>query len=137
MASLRVANRGAVAGSPRPMSEAAFQREVVRLARSLLWGVTIQSWRKTNEQLEAYGQPPEPLAGLVFHPRFSVGSEPGWPDLVLIRRKDKRVLFRELKSDHGVVHPRQAAVLDLMTACGLDAAVWRPADLERIGRELL
>ena len=30
-----------------------------------------------------------------------------------------------------------AAVLDLLTACGLDDAVWRPADLERIGKELL
>ena len=74
---------------------------------------------------------------MVFHPRFSVGSEPGWPDLVLIRRRDKRVLFRELKSDVGRVTDRQAAVLDLLTACGLDAGVWRPSDMERIGRELL
>jgi VRR-NUC domain len=135
---VRVATRRSVVpDKPRPMSEAEFQREVVRLARSLLWGVTIQAWKRDNDDLSAYGQPPEPLAGLVFHPRFSVGSEPGWPDLVLIRRRDKRVLFRELKSDTGVVHPRQAAVLELMTACGLDAAVWRPSDLTRIGEELL
>jgi hypothetical protein len=119
------------------LSEADFQAQVVKLARDLGWGVTIQAWKRTNEELAFYGAPPEPLAGLVFHPRFSVGSEPGWPDLVLIRRRDRRVLFRELKSDAGVVHPRQAAVLELLSACGLDAAVWRPADLERIGRELL
>jgi hypothetical protein len=119
------------------MSESAFQASVIKLARDLGWGVSLAAWKRDNAELEAYGQPAEPLEGLVFHPRFSVGSEPGWPDLVLVRRKDQRVLFRELKSDHGVVHPRQAAVLELLAACGLDAAVWRPADLERIGRELL
>lgn len=119
------------------MSEAEFQASVVKTARDLGWGVSLAAWKRDNAELEAYGQPAAALEGLVFHPRFSVGSEPGWPDLVLVRRRDRRVLFRELKSDHGVVHPRQAAVLDLLTACGLDAAVWRPADMERIGKELL
>ena len=137
MAALRVARRSAVPTIARPMSEADFQGRVTKLARDLGWGVSLAAWKGVNEQLAAYGQPPADLEGLVFHPRFSVGSEPGWPDLCLMRRRDGRVLFRELKSDAGVVHPRQAAVLNLMTACGLDAAVWRPADLERIGKELL
>jgi hypothetical protein len=119
------------------MSESEFQASVIKTARDLGWGVSLAAWKRDNAELEAYGQPSAPLEGLVFHPRFSVGSEPGWPDLVLIRRRDQRVLFRELKSDRGVVHPRQAAVLELLSACGLDAAVWRPSDLERIGRELL
>lgn len=132
---VRVARRPATAS--RPMSEAEFQAAVVKTARDLGWGVSLAAWKRDNAELAVYGQAPEPLAGLVFHPRFSVGSEPGWPDLVLVRRRDHRVLFRELKSDAGVVHPRQAAVLELLTACGLDAAVWRPRDLGRIGRELL
>ena len=98
---------------------------------------SIAAWRSLNEELAAYGQPPDPLGGLVFHPRFSVGSEPGWPDLVFIRRRDRRLMFRELKTDKGRVTDRQAAVLELLAACGLDAGVWRPADMERIGRELL
>ena len=119
------------------MSEADFQAAVVRMARDLGWGVSLAAWKRDNAELEAYGQPPAALEGLVFHPRFSVGSEPGWPDLVLVRRRDRRLLFRELKSDTGVVHPRQAAVLELLTAVGQDAAVWRPRDLEQIGKELL
>jgi len=119
------------------MSEAEFQTSVTKMARDLGWGCSLAAWKRDNEELAAYGLPAAPLEGLVFHPRFSVGSEPGWPDLVLVRRRDQRVLFRELKSDTGTVHPRQAAVLELLTAAGLDAAVWRPSDLERIGRELL
>lgn len=118
-------------------SEAEFQRHVLRIARDLGWGVAPAAWRAVCEQAAAYGQPAPELDGLVYHPRFSVGSEPGWPDLALIRRRGGRVLFRELKTDTGRVSPRQSAVLDLMAACGLDAKVWRPRDLDQIGRELL
>lgn len=136
MSGLRVKPRSAAA-APRPMSEAIFQAAVVKTARDLGWGVSLAAWKRDNAELEAYGQPAAALEGLVFHPRFSVGSEPGWPDLVLVRRRDRRVLFRELKSDTGTVHPRQAAVLELLTAVGLDAGVWRPRDLEQIAKELL
>ena len=120
------------------MSEAKFQEAVVRLARDLGWGQSAQAWSRQSEELAHYAPgTPNPLAGLVFHPRFSVGSEPGWPDLTLLRRRDGRVLFRELKAEAGRLSGRQAAVLDLLTACGLDAGLWRPSDMERIGRELL
>ena len=118
-------------------TEAEFQRRVVVMAREAGWGVSMAAWRSLNEELASYGQPPDPLSGLVFHPRFSVGSEPGWPDLCLMRRRDGRVLFRELKTDRGAVSARQAAVLELMAACGLDAKVWRPSMLDEIGAELL
>jgi len=117
-------------------TEADFQRHVIGLARSLGWGVAASTWKRAADEAAAYGQP-LPLDGLIFHPRFSVGSEAGWPDLTLMRRRDGRVLFRELKTDTGRVSDRQRAVLDLMAACGLDVAVWRPADLDQIGRELL
>jgi hypothetical protein len=42
-----------------------------------------------------------PLDGLIFHPRYSLGSEPGWPDLTLVRRRDRRLIFAELKSREG------------------------------------
>lgn len=118
-------------------SEADFQTRVIRLARDLHWGVSSQAWKAETIQLEQFGQPPAPLAGLVFHVRWSMGSDSGFPDLVLMRRRDGRVLFRELKTDKGKVSDRQAAVLELMTACGLDAAVWRPSQLDQIGKELL
>lgn len=122
---------------PSSWTEAEFQRHVIALARSLGWGVPSSTWQRTVEEAAAYGQPAPDLDGLVFHPRFSVGSEAGWPDLVLIRLRDQRVLFRELKSDRGRVSPRQTAVIGLLRAVGLDAGVWRPSDLDRIGEELL
>jgi hypothetical protein len=137
MSALRVATRSVVPAEPRPMSESELQTRVVKLARDLGWGISSQAWAKEVEQLRGYGQPPFPLEGIAFHVRWSMGSDAGFPDLVLIRRKDRRLMFRELKRDGKNPTPRQAAVLELMTACGLDAAVWRPADLERIGKELL
>jgi hypothetical protein len=137
MAALRVATRSAIPSDPRPMSEAELQTQVTKLARDLGWGISSQAWAKEVEQLRGYGQPAFPLEGIAFHVRWSMGSDAGFPDLVLIRRKDKRLLFRELKRDGKNPTPRQAAVLELLTACGLDAAVWRPTDLERIGEELL
>lgn len=126
-------------------SEAAFMSSVVRLARDRGWGVPESAWRREQEEAEHYSRlsgdasildGAASMSGLVFHPRFSVGSESGWPDLVLCRRRDGRVLFREVKTDRGRLTPRQAAVLELLAACGLDAGVWRPADMDRIAEEL-
>jgi hypothetical protein len=90
------------------VTEAQFQRQVIDLAK-------LAGWR-------------------VFHPRISIQSVPGWPDLVLVR---DRILFRELKSESGQTTPEQDAWLAALTAAGADAAVWRPADLETTIRETL
>jgi hypothetical protein len=118
-------------------TEAEFQRHVISLARQLGWGISESAWKRTVEEADAFGMEPPTLDGLIYHTRFSVGSESGWPDLVLLRRKDGRVLLRELKTDKGKVSKRQTAIIDLLKACGLDADIWRPADLDRIGRELV
>lgn len=62
----------------------------------------------------------------------------GWPDLVLVSVDRKRLLFRELKSDAGVVSNEQRVVLETLIGAGLDAKVWRPRDLDSglIQREL-
>lgn len=52
----------------------------------------------------------------------------GWPDLTLVHPGRGRILFRELKSAKGRLTPEQTSWLDTLQACGLDAAVWRPAD---------
>jgi len=145
-------------GPARPMTEAELQRRVITLARSLGWGVTQAAAEKQAAEAIAYGVEPPELDGLVFHPRYSLGSEPGWPDLTLIRRRDRRLIFAELKGDKGRLKPRQEAVLDLLrclevgrSICGegphpkgsegseerryccwpwIQIFVWRPADLE-------
>lgn len=69
------------------------------------------------------------LHGWFVHHHFDARrSEPGWPDLVLIR--PPVALFVELKSETGKVTAQQARVLELLEACGLDARVWRPHQLD-------
>lgn len=66
----------------------------------------------------------------VFHVFDSRHSEAGWPDLVLI--KPPRIIFAELKRETGKVTAEQAHVLELLEACGLTVAVWRPSQLDDV-----
>ncbi len=71
-----------------------------------------------------------------YHTWRSDRSEPGFPDLVLMR--PPQLLFRELKSERGRLKSEQRRWLDELAACGQDVGVWRPADLRggRIAAEL-
>jgi hypothetical protein len=121
---------------PTWANETEFQRDVISLARDRGWGITVAAYKALAVEAAQYHVDAPPLDGLIFHPRYSLGSDPGWPDLFLARRRDQRVLFRELKTDKGPVSPRQVHVLELLTACGLDARIWRPADWPLIQEEL-
>ncbi len=96
----------------KAMTEADLQREVEKAAKQLGWRV--------------------------WHPRIAVYSQGGWPDLCLAHPGQGRVLFRELKTEAGRVTPSQQDWLAALTACGQDAAVWRPIDwyTGRITKEL-
>ena len=78
----------------------------------------------------------EDLGLWAYHPRNSKGSEPGWPNWVIIGRAG--ILYRELKSEAGTVTPEQRHVGELIARAGGNWAVWRPRDLldGTIGREL-
>ena len=69
----------------------------------------------------------------VYHTHDSRRSEPGFPDLVLVR---DRVLFRELKTNTGRISPAQKHWGAVLTAAGADFKVWRPKDLKTIIKEL-
>lgn len=71
-----------------------------------------------------------------YHPLNSIGSQPGWPDWVLIG--DGGILFRELKSETGTVSVEQRRVGSMLMRHGLDWSIWRPRDLfsGRIQQEL-
>lgn len=77
----------------------------------------------------------------------------GWPDLVLLRARDRRLIFAELKSDAGKVTQDQQRVLEtlrVLTADHVDGSghrvldpigvagprvevyVWRPRDFDQI-----
>ena len=132
----------AAALAERPMTEAELQRAVIDLARGLGWGTTRSARKDLLEQAEQLGVEPPSLDGLIYHPRYSLGSEPGWPDLTLIRRQDRRLVFAELKTEKGRLSSRQSEVLDLLNLlatpfdltakdhpCFLEVHIWRPSDL--------
>ncbi len=91
------------------MTEAAFQLQVLQLARLCGWRV-------------AHFRPARTAKGW----RTAVsGDGKGFPDLVLVR---ERVLFLELKTDSGRLTAEQAAWQAALQAAGQLALVWRPAD---------
>jgi hypothetical protein len=65
-----------------------------------------------------------------YHTHDSRRSQRGFPDLVLVRRP--RVIFAELKRQDGLVSPEQQTWIDELQACGQEAFIWRPSDLECI-----
>jgi hypothetical protein len=73
---------------------------------------------------------------LRFHVRDARGMTRGFPDDVLIGARG--LLWRELKSEYGMLTPDQRTVRNALRALGQDWALWRPADLQngRIAREL-
>lgn len=72
----------------------------------------------------------------VYHTHDSRRSDPGFPDLVLIR-PPHQIIVAELKTETGRVTPEQRRWLDLFTGCGIPAFVWRPSDVQSVSEILL
>jgi hypothetical protein len=93
------------------LTEAAWMRQVTDLAR-------IRGWK-------------------LFHPHWSMHSEPGWPDLALVRTP--RFVLSELKTDRpsSKLTAKQEEWLELLrTIPGIEVYVWRPSDFDDM-REVL
>jgi hypothetical protein len=94
-------------------TEAAFQGQVVELARMTGW--------KTMHVRRSVGK---------GHRWTTSTSVVGWPDLILWR--PGRIIAAELKSDTGQVTCDQALVLASLEEAGMECHVWRPRDLDEI-----
>lgn len=71
------------------------------------------------------------LGWLVYHTRFSIDSEPGFPDLIMVR--GERLIAAELKGPRGIVSPEQQAWLDkLGQVPGVEAYLWKPQQWDEI-----
>ena len=93
--------------SPSELTEKQFQSRIIDLAKRTRW--------------------------LVYHTHDSRRSEPGFPDLVLVR---ECVLFRELKTEKGRITPAQKTWGARLIDAGADYAVWRPSDMQEIIKTL-
>lgn len=71
----------------------------------------------------------------LYHTRDSRGSDPGFPDLVLVR--PPRVIFAELKTEKGKPSFDQLVWLDELNRCdGVETHLFRPSDADLISRVL-
>lgn len=77
---------------------------------------------------------------LVYHPLHSIGSEAGWPDLVLCHPATAAIpaqlVFAELKSEAGKVSAPQARWIAALKQAGQEVTVWRPSDWPTVERRL-
>lgn len=75
---------------------------------------------------------------IVYHTHDSRRSAPGFPDLVLVHPKQRRVIWRELKSETGAPTPEQKVWISTLLLVGEDVDIWRPRDWVsgRIEKEL-
>ena len=99
------------------VEEADFQAAVIELAE-------LQGWR-------------------VYHTHDSRGSQPGFPDLTMVRRQ--RLIFAELKCEDGYPTDEQTAWLtdlgrvadeiqqnSIISPTGLEVYLWHPSDWPEI-----
>lgn len=70
---------------------------------------------------------------LVYHVLRSKGSRSGFPDRVLVR---DRVVFAELKREKTHPTDEQVKWLDGLATAGAEVYLWRPRDLDEVGRIL-
>ena len=74
----------------------------------------------------------------VFHPRFSIGSDTGWPDLAMCSPEQQRMVFAELKREgrkptrtrlvNGRLRQGQDAWLATLAEAGQEVYWWMPSD---------
>lgn len=99
------------------ISERAFQRQVIRLAKLYGWRV-------------AHFRPAQAARGRWLTPVMADGA--GFPDLVLVHPRRQLLAFAELKSDNGRIRREQKEWLADLRSSGVVVFVWRPSDWEAI-----
>lgn len=65
-----------------------------------------------------------------YDSRKSTGA--GFPDLVLVQRDQKRIIYAELKTERGRLSRQQAEWRDDLLAAGQQWYLWRPSDFDDV-----
>lgn len=82
------------------------------------------------------------LGWRVFHPKFSIGSDAGWPDLCAVHPEQQRVLWMELKREgrwptrtrlvNGRLRQGQDAWLATLMEAGQEVYLVYPSDRDDV-----
>ena len=75
-----------------------------------------------------------------YHTRYSVGSDPGFPDFILIRKTPEGRsigLAVELKNEKNRLTETQKEWLGMFHGASFEADVWRPDDVELVYKTLV
>jgi len=65
-----------------------------------------------------------------YHTYNSIRSVKGFPDLICIHPKRKRLIAIEVKTDTGKLTPEQSEWLTLFSMCGVETWLLRPSQFE-------
>ena len=103
------------------MSESKLQSRVIERAKRRGWDYIAHAGRG----IAAFTRTGEPI--------FVTQMAKGWPDVFMMRTRDKRVLVMELKKETEEPTEEQVNWLYAMNLCGIPAIVVKPSDL-REGR---
>ena len=88
-------------------------------------------YRREEQWLQRTREVASDLGWLTYHTRDSRKSDPGFPDLVLVR--GERIVMAELKLDGKKPTAVQQAWLDaLARAASIEVYVWRPSDEDEV-----
>ena len=127
----RTAQGGEVDASTADRANRAFVRAVGRIRKPPLTedAQAVIARSMTEKQLQASVEELARLLGwLVYHTYDSRRSAPGFPDLVMARDRDRRLIFAELKRERGRCTPDQEDWHNVINMAGTPAYVWRPSD---------
>jgi hypothetical protein len=72
------------------------------------------------------------LGWRIYHHPYSLGADPGFPDLVLVHPKKRRLVFAELKGPRGKISDSQWAWIEDLAAAGAEVYVWFPSDWDEV-----
>ena len=102
--------------------------------------ITKEEWRQaqvsTEAQLQAHVRRLcKDLDLAHFHPAYSMGNEPGYPDSTIVGPGG--VVWAELKGPRGKLSPHQLVWRDRILESGNRWYLWTPADLDEIQDVLL
>lgn len=89
---------------------------------------------RTEAQLLAFVKQAARAFGFrCFHNLYAVGSDRGFPDLVMLNPRTGRLVIAELKGPRGRLHPEQLAWLDdWHTVKGAEVYVWKSGQEDEI-----